>query len=70
MRYRYRVQRPDGVRVSGVEIHEGRPPPLGTTVEVKLITGETVRGCVGAARTSVSKRDGEPVILRRERRQA
>jgi hypothetical protein len=62
MRYRYRVQRPDGVRVSGVEIHKGRPPPLGTTVEVKLITGETVRGCVGAPHTSVSKRDGEPVI--------
>jgi hypothetical protein len=62
MRYRYRVKRVGGVFVSGVKIHEGRPPPLGTTVKVKLITGETVRGCVGAPHTSASRRDGEPVI--------
>ena len=58
MRYSYRVRRIGGVIVSDVNIHEGRPPPLGTTVEVKLITGETVRGCVGAPHKPVSKRDG------------
>lgn len=55
MRYRYSVKRVGGVFVFDAEIHKGRPPPLGTTVEVKLVTGETVKGCVGAPHNPVSK---------------
>ena len=49
--YRIYVKLKKGGQATGRALHNGRPPPFGTQVDVPLMTGRTVKARIGSAST-------------------